>query len=143
MDDLLAQWTATYNTMIDKVATLEDERDAATAEIRAKIAALEAELALITPPFDLRAVGVRVYYEQRLEELEARIRPLAIAHGRSHTANGARVAFRKGYTKVTYDPARTDTVKVALLDLLPNMALALEAARKVTQVEPSVKIERI
>lgn len=143
MDDLLAQWTATYNTMIDEVATLEDERDAATAEIRAKIAALEAELALITPPFDLRAVGVRVYYDQRLEELETRIRPLAIAHGRSYTANGARVAFRKGYTKVTYDPARTDTVKVALLDLLPNMALALEAARKVTQVEPSVKIERI
>ena len=143
MDDLLAQWTATYNTMIDEVATLEDERDAATAEIRAKIAALEAELALITPPFGLRAVGVRVYYDQRLEELETRIRPLAIAHGRSYTANGARVAFRKGYTKVTYDPARTDTVKVALLDLLPNMALALEAARKVTQVEPSVKIERI
>jgi hypothetical protein len=142
MNDLLREWTRTYDAMEAAVRGIAEElaRDAAT--IADQIRELQAKLDEISVPYNARAAEIEADGQSRLAELEAQIYPLACEHGRTYAYNGARVAFRAGYVKVTFEAARTDTVLATLRDVLPSTAAALAAARKETHVAPSVKIER-
>lgn len=143
MNDILRDWTHTYDAMTAAIAAVNEEMEREIADLVGQIEAAQAEVNRIVAPFHEQMAGIRDEHMARLAELERDLYPLALAHGQSYGWNGARIAFRKGYRKVTFDPARTDTVLATLRDVLPGTAAALAAARKETEVAPSVRVERV
>ena len=122
MDRLLSQWRAIY-----------DQKQTATAPIRAELETLNAGLAEVSAPFDAQ-----------LAELEADIRAAALELGKTYKLPGCvEVAYRKGATRVTYEWKQVDAVRNVLRDILPESAATLDAARKETTGEPSVSVKAL
>ena len=121
MNDLLKQWRSVY-----------DDKEAATAEIRAEIEALQNDLAEISVPFDAQ-----------LSAWEEAIREEALELAETYKAEdiGVVVSYRKGSTRITYDWRKVDSVRDFLRDVLPETAESLNQARKQTEGAPSVSIK--
>jgi hypothetical protein len=120
-DDLLRQWRTAHDDMMEE-----------TAELRHQLETLQGQLAEMEAP-----------YRDEMKTIEDEIKPRAMAWGQRRTANGVDVSYRKGYDRVSYDSKRTDMVLGFLRDVLPDTAAALEAARKVSFVSPSVTIKAV
>jgi len=120
-EGILSQWRAVY-----------DQKQEATAPIRAELETLNAGLAEVSAPFDAQ-----------LAELEAGIRIYALSAGCGQKADGVEVAYRKGSTRVTYEWRQVDAVRNVLRDILPESAATLDAARKETTGEPSVSVKAL
>ena len=120
---LLTNWRKLY-----------DEKQAATAELRAQLADLETELCNVSQPFDAQ-----------LTALEAEIRTAALPLAKTYKALdiGVEVAYRKGSTRVTYKWQAVDQVRNVLRDILPETAASLDAARTETTGEPSVSVKAL
>jgi hypothetical protein len=121
MDHLLDRWTEIYDEMMEGSAHLRDLLD----NVRQQLSALEEP------------------YRVQLEAINAEIRPLAEALGKTYATDTAKVSFRKGATRITYDWRKVDSVRDFLRDVLPETASSLEMARKESVSAPSINIERL
>lgn len=116
LEKLMEQWRKVY-----------DEREKATADLQSQIAEAVAPFA------------------EKMAELEAQIKPLMLAQAKTHKAShlGVEASYRTGYERVSYDSGKTDAVLGVLRDIMPQTASTLEAARKVSYVQPSVSVKAI
>lgn len=80
-------------------------------------------------------------YQQRLDEIEKEIKARALMWGEGYKGHGVVVGYRKGYERVSYDAGVADAVLSILQDVLPKTGEALEGARKVSFVSPSVTVK--
>lgn len=119
VNDTLKKWREVYDAM-----------NAASKEVDEQIKELM-----------LKKDAIELPYWEQLEPLEGEIMAYTHTVAQSFESQGVKVSYRKGYEKVTYDRKGTDAVWSTLRDILPNTADALERARKVSYVSPSVSVK--
>ena len=124
--------TDTMSSLMANWKTAHDEMVIAAAPARENIQAAMAKLDAAQEP-----------YIERISSLEAKIRPLALAHAATFKGDGVDVRYRKGAHRVSYKWQTVDSVLGVPRDVLPETALTLEGARKESTGSPSVKIVRV
>ena len=124
--------TDTMSSLMANWKTAHDEMVIAAAPARENIQAAMAKLDAAQEP-----------YIERISSLEAKIRPLALAHAATFKGDGVESRYRKGAYRVNYDWRAVDTVLGVLQDILPKTAETLEKARSSSTGKPSVKIVRV
>lgn len=125
------------DTLIEKYAqSLEAEANACAdldqmiMENARELEDMKAERALKAAPF-----------QKDRDIIQAEVKPLIIAEGKTYKGQYGKVSFRKGATRITYDAKTVDVVLAMLKDTMPNLWQQLAGARKETTGEPSFSIE--
>jgi len=121
IEERMKDWRAAYNDM-----------EIETWGLRQQVESLQARLANLENP-----------YKERMAEIEAEIKTLALARADSVKGYGVAVGYRSGYERVSYDSKVADSVLGTLRDVLPETARTLEGGRKSTFVAPSVSIKAV
>lgn len=107
--------------LLKRLRNISEAQSAATADLLAKIEALQNELAEISAPF-----------EQAKTELMAELKPMAVAYGKTYKSEIGMVKFRSGYIRYNWDSKALTGFAAAHPEIL--------AFRSETQIAPSVNV---
>ena len=113
LDQLLLMWREQYDALQEATAELKAQLEDVSAPFKESMAVLEQEI---------KDIGI---------ERAASYKELPVVD----------MNYRKGYFRVSYASKQVDVVLAALKDLMPNMAIQLEAARTEKAIPPSVSIK--